>query len=199
LDILRKHRPDYTPRTGFTWPISEPSTVTDGKIQKTRESEASGQSQTVDHHEENGGPVEGSSSSLPLSHDSSNKRGAAAAGAAPDSSSSSNSRKQQNTMLLMNAMKTTAAHSSKMNLMSFTQQTASSQIQNLHSPKEVVVEQHQHQQHQSDSGTPFATISTIRSSPTPETIQEGAKGPAAGGKKKKKRASLAPPPPQVSP
>ncbi|KAF8807261.1 MED6-domain-containing protein [Phlegmacium glaucopus] len=25
LDILRKHRPDYTPRTGFVWPIADPS------------------------------------------------------------------------------------------------------------------------------------------------------------------------------
>jgi len=25
LDILRKHRPDYTPRTGFVWPITDPS------------------------------------------------------------------------------------------------------------------------------------------------------------------------------
>ncbi|KAF5375052.1 hypothetical protein D9758_000056 [Tetrapyrgos nigripes] len=25
LDILRSHRPDYTPRTGFVWPIVEPS------------------------------------------------------------------------------------------------------------------------------------------------------------------------------
>ncbi|KAF9471061.1 MED6-domain-containing protein [Pholiota conissans] len=24
LDILRKHRPDYTPRTGFIWPITDP-------------------------------------------------------------------------------------------------------------------------------------------------------------------------------
>jgi len=92
----------------------------------------------------------------------------------------------------MNAMKTTAAHSSKMNLMSFTQQqqqqqttvTATSQIQNLNSPKDVlVVEQ------QADSGTPIAASSTMRSSATPETtttiMQETAKGP--GGKKKKKR------------
>jgi len=25
LDVLRKHRPDYTPRTGFVWPIIDPS------------------------------------------------------------------------------------------------------------------------------------------------------------------------------
>ncbi|KAK0208453.1 MED6-domain-containing protein [Desarmillaria ectypa] len=25
LDILRSHRPDYTPRTGFVWPITDPS------------------------------------------------------------------------------------------------------------------------------------------------------------------------------
>lgn len=25
LDVLRKHRPDYTPRTGFIWPITDPA------------------------------------------------------------------------------------------------------------------------------------------------------------------------------
>ncbi|TFK76803.1 MED6-domain-containing protein [Pluteus cervinus] len=25
LDVLRKHRPDFTPRTGFVWPITDPS------------------------------------------------------------------------------------------------------------------------------------------------------------------------------
>jgi len=37
LDILRKHRPDYTPRTGFVWPITDPSVL---ETQKKRGSEA---------------------------------------------------------------------------------------------------------------------------------------------------------------
>ncbi|KAF8905429.1 MED6-domain-containing protein [Gymnopilus junonius] len=38
LDILRKHRPDYTPRSGFVWPITDPSVI---EAQNKRESEAS--------------------------------------------------------------------------------------------------------------------------------------------------------------
>ncbi|KAF9452556.1 MED6-domain-containing protein [Macrolepiota fuliginosa MF-IS2] len=34
LDVLRKHRPDYTPRTGFVWPIADPSLSDDAS--KTR-------------------------------------------------------------------------------------------------------------------------------------------------------------------
>ncbi|KDR84834.1 hypothetical protein GALMADRAFT_217909 [Galerina marginata CBS 339.88] len=37
IDILRKHRPDYTPRTGFVWPITDPSVL---ETHKKRDSEA---------------------------------------------------------------------------------------------------------------------------------------------------------------
>lgn len=42
LDVLRKHRPDYTPRTGFVWPIMDPSVIEAHK----RESEASADAET---------------------------------------------------------------------------------------------------------------------------------------------------------
>ncbi|KAF9568539.1 MED6-domain-containing protein [Agrocybe pediades] len=29
LDVLRRYRPDYTPRTGFVWPITDPSAVSE--------------------------------------------------------------------------------------------------------------------------------------------------------------------------
>lgn len=38
LDILRKHRPDYTPRTGFVWPITDPS-IEDPTKKRTAEGE----------------------------------------------------------------------------------------------------------------------------------------------------------------
>ncbi|KAJ3513551.1 hypothetical protein NLJ89_g2883 [Agrocybe chaxingu] len=38
LDVLCKYRPDYTPRTGFIWPITDPSMAEDAN--KKRESEA---------------------------------------------------------------------------------------------------------------------------------------------------------------
>lgn len=44
LDILRKHRPDYTPRTGFVWPIVDPSIPDDAT--RKRISEEEGPSQT---------------------------------------------------------------------------------------------------------------------------------------------------------
>jgi len=40
LDILRKHRPDYTPRTGFVWPITDPS-LEDSTKKRTPEGEFS--------------------------------------------------------------------------------------------------------------------------------------------------------------
>ncbi|KAF8168259.1 MED6 mediator sub complex component-domain-containing protein [Crassisporium funariophilum] len=41
LDILRKHRPDYTPRTGFIWPITDPSTSDDATKKGVTERETS--------------------------------------------------------------------------------------------------------------------------------------------------------------
>lgn len=37
LDILCKHRPDYTPRTGFVWPITDPSIEDPTKRQAVEE------------------------------------------------------------------------------------------------------------------------------------------------------------------
>jgi len=168
LDILRKHRPDYTPRTGFIWPISDPSLVIDGEASKTRESEAQNQSQNSgsDHPR----LLEGSGTSsdcLPPE-----KRG-----------SETNPRRQKNTMLLMNAMKTTAAHSK----MSFTQ---TGPLQSQQSINEL-------NDHQADSGTPVTGTMRSSATPGPsgpqmagsqqEPSQEGAKGHSTGVKKKKKR------------
>lgn len=38
LNILRKYRPDYTPRTGFVWPIADPNLPDD--ISKTRKQDS---------------------------------------------------------------------------------------------------------------------------------------------------------------
>lgn len=40
LDILRKHRPDYTPRTGFVWPITD-SSIEDPTKKRTAEGDFS--------------------------------------------------------------------------------------------------------------------------------------------------------------
>lgn len=40
LNILRKHRPDYTPRTGFVWPIADPNLTDDASKTRKQDSEA---------------------------------------------------------------------------------------------------------------------------------------------------------------
>ncbi|KAJ4476670.1 MED6-domain-containing protein [Lentinula aciculospora] len=82
LDSLRAHRPDYTPRTGFIWPIVDPSLAEDaGKKQEdTVANEVGGMSEAP------------------------TKRNATAFSGVP--------KRQQNNTLLMNAMHATAAHSS---------------------------------------------------------------------------------------
>lgn len=40
LDVLRKYRPDYTPRTGFVWPITDPSLSDDASKTRKQDSDA---------------------------------------------------------------------------------------------------------------------------------------------------------------
>ncbi|KAI1797600.1 MED6-domain-containing protein [Ganoderma leucocontextum] len=84
LDILRAHRPAYTPRTGFVWPIVEPS---------SGDTAAKKRSQDVETATETG-TQEAEALSV--------ARGIPAA--------SSDSKRRQNNMLLFNAMRTTAVH-----------------------------------------------------------------------------------------
>ncbi|KAF8078296.1 MED6-domain-containing protein [Lyophyllum atratum] len=90
LDILRSHRPDYTPRTGFVWPITDPSLSTETTKKRTAGDEAIS-------------PEEGISSIASLKRKLPNSPGTP--------------KRQQNNMLLLNAMRATAAHS-KMSLAS---------------------------------------------------------------------------------
>ncbi|PPQ62782.1 hypothetical protein CVT24_000476 [Panaeolus cyanescens] len=83
LDILRRHRPDYTPRTGFVWPITDPSLSNQEEGDKKKESE----------------------SGLPTEQDSS------VSGVQLQERRTENPKRTQNNMLLMNAMAATAAHS----------------------------------------------------------------------------------------
>jgi mediator of RNA polymerase II transcription subunit 6 len=90
LDILREHRPDYTPRTGFVWPITDPLASEDPNKKRGAEDELPNPDDQRDITAHQG------------------KGKASALLGAP--------KKQQNTMLLLNAMRTTAIHSN----MSFT-------------------------------------------------------------------------------
>jgi len=87
LDTLRASRPDYTPRTGFVWPIMDPS-LTDHTNKK-----------------------HGADEDLPSRDD---QRDTPTPSARRKVGSVLNvSKKQQNNVLLLNAMNTTAIHSNK--------------------------------------------------------------------------------------
>ncbi|KAG6896282.1 hypothetical protein C0992_009332 [Termitomyces sp. T32_za158] len=84
LDILRSHRPDYTPRTGFVWPITDPSLTAENTKKRGQDDDTI----TVDE----------SASAI-----SSLKQKVLSSQGEP--------KRQQNNMLLLNAMRATAAHS----------------------------------------------------------------------------------------
>lgn len=85
LDILRKYKPDYTPRTGFAWPIAETTQEKTGDANK-KQTEDTAVASLPDTDPELLKKIEKEQS---LMHP----------------------KKQQNTALLLNAMRTTAAHS----------------------------------------------------------------------------------------
>lgn len=85
LDILRSHRPAYTPRTGFVWPIVEPPSGDASAAKKrVQDGDAAAEPQTQEPED------------LP--------------GARGLSAASSDAKRQQNNMLFLNAMRTTAVH-----------------------------------------------------------------------------------------
>ncbi|EPQ60988.1 MED6-domain-containing protein [Gloeophyllum trabeum ATCC 11539] len=85
LDTLRKHRPDYTPRTGFIWPIVDPSVSEDASGKRGGEED-------------------------PLAPDENANELAAGQGTPSASVKRRAANKLQNNMLMYNAMRTTAAH-----------------------------------------------------------------------------------------
>ncbi|KAI0257422.1 catalase-like domain-containing protein [Lactifluus subvellereus] len=85
LDILRKYKPDYAPRTGFAWPITETE----------RPGEAAQKKPTDD--------PQAQAASLPDADPDLIKK-------LEKEKALTHPKKQQNTVLLLNAMRTTAAH-----------------------------------------------------------------------------------------
>ena len=83
LDILRSHRPDFTPRTGFVWPIVEPQTGDNSSKRRNAEDTS----------------VEGENVS------------SASIKAGYPARSTTTTKKQENNLPLFNAMRTTVAHS----------------------------------------------------------------------------------------
>ena len=99
--MLRQHRPAYTPRTGFVWPIREAATADDSKKRDAVDT-----------------PLESQEGEGSLPAIQPKKKIQVTAGGV---------KKRQNIMLLANAMRTTAIHASQ----SFTLPTAVSQESNV--------------------------------------------------------------------
>lgn len=102
LDTLRRHRPAYTPRTGFVWPIKETVTTSDSSKKRGLDSETSAEDVQA----------------TPSLSDPSNRRNGGGA-----VSGQGSPKRKENNILLLNAMSTTAQHAKK----SFTLPTAVSE------------------------------------------------------------------------
>lgn len=83
MDILRKYKPDYTPRSGFAWPIAETTQEKTGEASKKQADDSANTASLPDAE-----LVKKLEKEKSLTHP----------------------KKQQNTTLLLNAMRTTAAH-----------------------------------------------------------------------------------------
>ena len=163
MDTLRARRPTYTPRTGFVWPISDPSLPEDGK-KRDGEDESERPSPTPDEAQ-----------AIPDTTET--EAEAATSKSAP---SVGDGKRRQNNMLLFNAMRTTAMHANQ----SFTLPVTAAEKPAIETPVEGTTR---------SSPTPAPVVpqrvptpKSASSAPTPQDIQP-AKGLPGAGKKKKKR------------
>jgi len=194
LDILRKYKPDYTPQTGFAWPIAE---TTDN-----RTAGEAGKKQTGDESQAATTTTGGASSSSGAA--------AAAAPTLPDADPDlikklekeralTHPKKQQNTTLLLNAMRTTAAHS----FQTFHEREAAAAATAAGAtagaaaaPIEAVASEGQRSSATpAPAPNPSQSAASHLSSSGPSASQDLAKGAAGNIKRKKKRASVVAPAP----
>jgi mediator of RNA polymerase II transcription subunit 6 len=177
LDILRKYKPDYTPRTGFAWPITETMEGPGGKANKKRpgtdDSQATGSAGTSGEPLPDADPdlIKKLEKERALTHP----------------------KKQQNTALLLNAMRTTAAHPFQMfhereAAAATTTISAAAELQHqLGAPSEGVASEGQR-----SSATPAPALIPMQSAGSqssygPSASQDSSKGGVGVIKKKKKR------------
>ncbi|KIJ21509.1 hypothetical protein PAXINDRAFT_159593 [Paxillus involutus ATCC 200175] len=160
LDVLRKYRPDYTPRTGFVWPIMDTSLPDDAS--KKRSSDEMLPSP--------GGPGHDDSS---ISTSQKQKSHVEPSGP----------KKQQNNMLMLLAMRTTAMHSSVASpFRAMASDVEAPDTLTTGSVQRISVTP-------APPATRGATPKAPSTAPIPQDIAP-TKGPVGGGKKKKKRTSL---------
>jgi len=203
LDILRKYKPDYTPRTGFAWPITETMERAAAGVGSGGEANANnaGKKQTAadDHHDAPSTTTPSGGEPLPNADPDLIKK-------LEKERALTHPKKQQNTALLLNAMRTTAAHP----FMTFhereaaaaaTATTATTAAASTAAataaaaPSETVASEGQR-----SSVTPAPALMPSQSTGSqstygPSAIQDSAKGAVVTAKRKKKRASVVMPAP----
>jgi len=175
LDILRKYKPDYTPRTGFAWPIVEtPEKAGEGANKKPQQQQ-----------QQQAAADDAASSTLPDADPDLIKK-------LEKERALTHPKKQQNTMLLFNAMRTTAAHS----FQTFHEReaAAAAAAAAATATAEVVAASEGQRSSATPAPAPIASQSAGSSS-GPAASQDSVKGAAATNKRKKKRASVATPAP----
>jgi mediator of RNA polymerase II transcription subunit 6 len=162
---LRKYKPDYTPRSGFAWPIAETTT--------TQEKTGEANKKQTDDPSTAG---TGTAASLPDADPELVKK-------LEKEKSLMHPKKQQNTMLLLNAMRTTAAHSFR----TFHEREAAAAAATAAALSEGVAAS----EGQRSSATPVPAPLTSQSfgsqSSGPSASQDSAKGTLGTAKRKKKR------------
>jgi len=179
LDILRKYKPDYTPRTGFAWPITEAAErAGEGGGNKKQQTTA-----TV---------TDDATSTLPDADPELIKK-------LEKERALTHPKRQQNTTLLFNAMRTTAAHSFQTFHEREAAAAAASGVGVGAGAGAAASEAVAASEGQRSSATP-APAPTIPSQPAgsssgPAASQDSVKGAASAIKRKKKRASVATPAP----
>ncbi|KAF8481313.1 MED6-domain-containing protein [Russula ochroleuca] len=170
LDILRKYKPDYTPRSGFAWPIAETT-------QDRTAGEASNKKQTDD-------PTTTATTST----------AAATAASLPDTDPElvkklekekalTHPKKQQNPTLLLNAMRTTAAHSFR----TFHEREAAAAATAAAALSEAAPASEGQRGSTTPAPAPIISQSAGSQSSGPSASQDSARGIVGTAKRKKKR------------
>jgi len=189
LDILRKYKPDYTPRTGFAWPITETMERAGGGAggEANKKQPGTDDSQATSAAGTSGEPLPDADPDLIKKLEKERAQ--------------THPKKQQNTALLLNAMRTTAAHPFQM----FHEREATAATTTVMAAAEL-----QHQlgassegvasEGQRSSATPVPALvptqtAGSQSSYGPSASQDSSKVGVGAIKKKKKRASVATPAP----
>ena len=164
MDKLRARRPTYTPRTGFAWPISDPSLPEEGR-------------KTTDEDEESEKPSPTQMETDEQLPDETDVQAGARKIATPG-----DGKKRQNNMLLFNAMRTTALHANQ----SFTIPAAAAEKPVEDAPPPAAEASTRLSPTPAPIPPRVPTPKSASSAPTPQEPLP-ARGLPGAGKKKKKR------------